>query len=84
MSKFVHREQPLQQLVRILKCEDGSKSFFVVTGEWHQNRRFLVYVCLWRGGRPNLSTQGPSRLGRARSHKSPALDCRLGAYIHYV
>ena len=45
MGKFVHREQPLQQLVRILKCEDGSKSFFVVTGEWHQNRRILV-LCM--------------------------------------
>ena len=45
LGKFVHREQPLQQLVRILKCKDGTKSFFVVTGEWHQNRRFLV-LCM--------------------------------------
>lgn len=29
---YVNRAMPLQQLTRILKCEDGGKKFFVITG----------------------------------------------------
>jgi len=43
-GKFIHREQPLQQLVRILKCEDGSKSFFVVTGPKSVGKSSLAQV----------------------------------------
>ena len=43
MKAFVSREQPLQKLVRILKCDDGrfgrDKSFFVIAG------MVLVLLC---------------------------------------